>query len=128
MKQIALSSIYTQWKGINSQRLSFRKLSLDDEQSIYHYSSDPEVTKYVLFPTHKSIEDTKAFIKLNLEKYEKGEIACWGVTIKNTGELIGTADFVWWNLDHKKAEVGYCYAKEHWNKGYASEALMFFIY
>jgi [ribosomal protein S5]-alanine N-acetyltransferase len=126
-KKITLSSIYTLWKGMYTLRLAFRKLSLEDEQVVYRYSSNPEVTQYVLFPTHKSTEDTRAFIKLNLEKYEKGEIACWAVTLKDTGELVGTADFVWWNLDHKKAEVGYCFAKEHWNKGYASEALMVLI-
>jgi ribosomal-protein-alanine N-acetyltransferase len=124
MQNIDLSSIYTLWNGMRTPRLAFRKLSLEDEQAIFHYSSNPEVTQYVIFPTHRSLEDAQAFIKLNLEKYEKGQVACWAVTLCDTGELVGTADFCWWSLDQRKAEVGFCFAKEQWSKGYASEALM----
>ena len=124
MKRIELSSIYTEWNGMRTPRLAFRKLRLEDEQAVFHYASNPEVTKYVIFPTHQSLEDTRAFIQLNLEKYEKGQVACWAVTLKDTGALVGTADFCWWSLDQRKAEVGYCFATEHWGKGYASEALM----
>ncbi|MDD4029161.1 MAG: GNAT family N-acetyltransferase [Caldisericia bacterium] len=115
---------YAHWNGMNSPRLVFRKLTMKDADAIFHYASDPEVTRYVLFPTHKSMDDTFAFIQINLDKYKDEETACWGVTLKDTGELIGTADFVWWNVYHKKAEVGYCFAKEYWNQGFATEALM----
>lgn len=127
MKKIALSSIYTQWDGMSTPLLAFRKLSMNDAEALFHYASDPEVTKYVIFPTHQSLEDTRAFIQLNLEKYEKGQVACWAVTLKDTGALVGTADFCWWSLEQRKAEVGFCFAKEHWGKGYASEALMALI-
>ena len=71
MKRIELSSIYTEWNGMRTPRLAFRKLRLEDEPAVFHYASNPEVTKYVIFPTHQSLEDTRAFIQLNLEKYEK---------------------------------------------------------
>jgi len=119
---------YIHWNGMTSPRLAFRKLSMKDADTIFHYASDPEVTRYVLFPTHKSMDDTFAFIQINLDKYKDGETASWGVTLKETGELIGTADFVWWNVYHKKAEVGYCLAKEHWNQGFATEALMSLVH
>jgi [ribosomal protein S5]-alanine N-acetyltransferase len=119
---------YAHWNGMESSRLAFRKLTMKDADAIFHYSSNPAVTRYVLFPTHKSMDDTFAFIQTNVEKYRAGEVACWGVTLKETGELIGTADFVWWNVYHKKAEVGYCFAPEYWNKGYATEALMNLIH
>ncbi len=127
MKIIELSSIYIQWNGMRTPRLAFRKLHLEDEQAVYHYSSNPEVTKYVIFPTHQSLEDTRAFINLSMEKYKKGQVACWAVTLKDTGAMVGTADFCWWSMEQHKAEVGFCFATEHWGIGYASEALMALI-
>ena len=116
-------SIYHNWQGMRTQRLCFRQLTLDDKEAIFHYASDPEVTQYVLFPTHRSMDDTINFIQMNLQKYANHEIACWGVALNSNSLLIGTADFVWWSPEHRKAEVGYCFAKEYWNQGYATEAL-----
>ncbi|MCE5223575.1 GNAT family N-acetyltransferase [bacterium] len=119
-----IQKIYGNWEGMKTSRLAFRKLSLDDKEAIFHYSSDPEVTKYVLYPTHQSFDDTLSFINQTITKYEKQEVSCWGVTLQSTHQLIGTADFVWWSTDHRKAEAAYCFSKEYWNQGYATEALM----
>lgn len=119
-----IHTIYYNWEGMKTDRLAFRKLTLEDKEAIFHYASDPEVTKYVLYPTHTSLEDSITFIHQTMMKYDKNEVSCWGVTLLKTKQLIGTADFIWWNTDHRKAEIGYCFSKEYWNQGYATEALM----
>jgi ribosomal-protein-alanine N-acetyltransferase len=37
---------------IETERLILRPLTMADDEPIYAYGSDPEVTKYVLFETH----------------------------------------------------------------------------
>ena len=122
-----IQKIYGSWEGMQTNRLAFRKLTPDDKEAIFHYASDPEVTKYVLYPTHQTYDDTLAFIHQTRMKYHKDEVSCWGVTLRSNGQLIGTADYIWWSTDHRKAEVGFCFSKEYWNQGYATEALMALI-
>jgi [ribosomal protein S5]-alanine N-acetyltransferase len=118
-----IENVYGSFEKIETDRLLIRKLSKEDAHAIFHYASDPEVTKYVFFQTHQTLEDTWKFLEFSLEKYEKKEVAPWGIEWKETGELIGTCDFLWWSVEHKKAEIGYIISKEFWNRGIMSEAV-----
>jgi ribosomal-protein-alanine N-acetyltransferase len=121
MKTIA--DVYGNFTYLETESLIIRKLTKEDAPAIFHYASDPEITKYVLFPTHQTIEDTWTFLGPTLEKYEKKEVAPWGLAFKENNQLIGTCDFVWWDTVHHKAEIGYILAKKYWNKGIMSEAV-----
>lgn len=118
-----IEEVYGNFEKIETERLLIRKLTKEDAPDIFHYASDPETTKFVLFPTHQTVEDTWKFLGPTLEKYEKKEVAPWGIEWKETGRLIGTSDFIWWNPDHKKAEIGFILTKEYWNQGIMSEAV-----
>jgi len=51
---------------IETSRLLLRKATPQDVDSIFsRYASDPEVTRYVGWPMHRSIDDTHAFLKFN---------------------------------------------------------------
>lgn len=45
------------------------------------------------------------------------------ITDAGSGEWLGTIGFHFYEPDSQRAEVGYDIWKEHWNQGYASEAL-----
>ena len=49
--------------SIETERLLLRPITMKDAPDIFSYASDPEVTRYVRFVTHKSIKDTHAFIR-----------------------------------------------------------------
>ena len=57
---------------IHTDRLLLRAITMKDATDIFAYASDPEVTKYVRFVTHKSIKDTHAFIRRVQSSYRKG--------------------------------------------------------
>lgn len=118
-----VEEVYGNFSYLETERLVIRRLTKEDVPAIFHYASDPEITKYVLFPTHQSLEDTWTFLGPTLEKYEKKEVAPWGLALKESNQLIGTCDFVWWDTTHHKAEIGYILSKEYWNKGIMSEAV-----
>lgn len=46
-----------------------------------------------------------------------------GIVLRETGELLGTIGFHFYEADTQRAEVGYDIWKESWNMGFASEAL-----
>lgn len=108
-------------KQIQTKRLILRYLNDDDVESVfYNYANDDEVTKYLTWPTHKTIEDTKKIFKFwkneldNLKKYH------YFIELKETHELIGScavADFV-----NGIPEIGYVIGKKWWNQGIMTEA------
>ncbi len=108
---------------LETERLKFRKLTIRDTGDVFEYASVPEVSLYVTWSPHRTIADTKSFLKHMLFQYEKGIPSSWGIELKETGKLIGTGGYLWWSTEHSKAEVGYVISDKYWNKGYMTEAL-----
>lgn len=107
---------------LQTDRLLLRALSMDDAEDVFNYGSNPHVSQYVTWNTHRSIEDTQEFIKFALERYQNKQVAPWGMEYKETGKLIGTIDFISWNQKHKTAEIGYVLSEDYWSKGLTTEA------
>jgi ribosomal-protein-alanine N-acetyltransferase len=108
---------------LETERLKFRKLTMRNAGDIFEYASVPEVTLYVSWTPHRTLADTKSFLKHVLFQYEKGIPASWGIVLKENDKLIGTGGYLWWSTEHSKAEVGYVISDKYWNKGYMTEAL-----
>ena len=108
---------------IMTPRLTLRRMTIRDAQDMFEYSKDPEVALHVLWDAHKSISESKAYIRYMLRKYRGGEPASWGIVETATGRLIGTIGYMWYQSDNNAAEVGYSLAHDCWNKGYMTEAL-----
>lgn len=50
---------------IETERLILRYLNDEDLESVfYNYANDDEVTKYLTWPTHRSLEDTKMIFNI----------------------------------------------------------------
>lgn len=107
---------------IETERLLLRKITLEDAQDMFQYGSDAEVSRHVTWDAHQTLEDTKEFIQIVLTKYENGDLAPWGIVLKETNQLIGTIDFVSWQTNHKTAEIGYVISKIYWGQGITTEA------
>ncbi|MGE7603519.1 GNAT family N-acetyltransferase [Peribacillus sp. NPDC097675] len=107
---------------LETERLILRKVTWDDVEDIHAYSSIEEVTKYVTWETHKTLEDTKEFIKFAFTQYENKHIAPWGIQYKENGKIIGTIDFVSHHGGHRVAEIGYVLSQDYWGKGIMTEA------
>ncbi len=108
---------------LETPRLRLRKLTLKDAQDVYAYSRDPMVAEHVLWEAHRSIFDTRSYIRFMQRKYRMGEPASWGIVIKETGQVVGTIGFMWIQQDNASAEVGYSLSRAFWNQGYMTEAL-----
>lgn len=103
-------------------RLLFRPPVRDDAQAIFErYASDPEVTRYMGWPRHTSVADTKAFVA-----FSEGEWRHWPagpllVFSRETGQLIGSSGL---GMESPGcAATGYVFARDAWGLGYATETL-----
>ncbi len=108
---------------IDTPRLLLRRMTMADAQDIFAYSRDPEVSRHVLWDAHRSIHDSRAYLRYILRQYRAGEPSSWGIELKETGHLIGTIGYMWWNQEYHSAEVGYSLSRTYWNQGLMSEAL-----
>jgi len=108
---------------IETERLVLRHLEMSDDEAVYAYASDPAVTRYSIFETHKSIEDARTFLKTVQEGRENKSGACWGLVERSTGTLFGSLGLHHYEEAHKRVEAGYALGSKYWNKGYATEAL-----
>lgn len=118
-----LDHIFINLPPIETKRLVLRKLEYSDKNDIFEYAKNSNVAEYVLWEPHQSELDTLAFLNIVYESYNKNEAAPWGITLKNSNKIIGTAGFVKWNKENKTAEIGYALSQEYWKKGITSEAI-----
>ena len=106
---------------LSTERLVLRKLVIDDVNSIFNnWANDPEVTKYMTWKAHKSIEETKQILDIWLKEYKNPKTIRYGIVLKENNELIGAIDVV--DYIDNNPEIGYCLSRKYWNKGYMTEA------
>lgn len=105
---------------LTTERLKLRAVTLDDAEAMFTYGSNENVTKYVLWNTHETLEDSKEFIEMALETYKMHPFYHWGIEYE--GKFIGTIDYVMIHQHNKVGEIGYVLAEEYWNKGIVTEA------
>ena len=74
-----MGRIFANLPELETERLLLRKMRLDDAEAMFAYASDPEVTRYVLWDTHRSVEDSEEFLRHATEGYERGDYGGWGV-------------------------------------------------
>lgn len=116
--------VFADLPELETERLLLRKMRPDDAEAMFAYASDPEVTRYVLWETHHSIEDSESFLRSATEGYERGDFGAWGIVLKDSGAFIGTCGLGdRYAPEHTRAELGYVLSREHWGRGIMTEAV-----
>lgn len=118
-----MTTFFNNLPVLNTERLILRPVQADDIQDIYAYAKDPEVSFFVPWEVHNSIEDTRQFVNFVLADYAAGRVNCWALVLKEIGKVVGTAGFNKWSPGDRRAEVGYTLARELWGQGLTSEAM-----
>lgn len=109
---------------IETVRLILRPFVMEDAQAMFdNWASDPEVTKYLTWPAHTSVEISRMVMKDWVQSYENKEAYQWAIELKETGTLIGSVSVVRQDAELGSAEIGYCMGKAWWHQGIMSEAV-----
>lgn len=109
---------------IETARLILRKAVREDAEFMFrNWASDPEVTKFLTWPTHQSVEITRSVLDMWIPDYKKPNFYQWMIELKDLGEVIGTISVVRLNDNIEEAEIGYCIGQPWWGKGIVAEAL-----
>jgi ribosomal-protein-alanine N-acetyltransferase len=108
---------------LQTTRLRLRQLTLADQDDVYSYGSDPDVTEFMIWPRHTSISDTVAFLASIPKNLASQTSLGFGIELKATGKIIGSVGIHNISMKNHKAEIGYVLARPYWGKGLMSEAV-----
>jgi len=107
---------------IETARLRLRRPRAADAASVFaRYASDPDVTRYLGWPTHKSVNDTEGFLAYCTSEWERWPVGPYLVESRTDGVLLGSTGLGF--ETPQQAATGYVFARDAWGQGYATEAL-----
>ena len=111
---------------VETARLLLRRPTQEDADAIFNrYAKVPEVTTYLTWPTHRSLEDKKQFLTFSDGEWERWPIGPYLIHSLADGLLLGCT-----GLRFKSpavAETGYVFARDAWGQGFATEATLAII-
>lgn len=111
-------------RTITTERLILRRFTLEDAQAMYHnWASDPDVTRYLTWPAHGSVEITQMVLCDWIADYEKDDFYQWAIELRELGQPIGTISVVSHNDKAQLVHIGYALGRRWWRRGIMSEAL-----
>ena len=104
---------------IETARLTLERLRYEDAEEIFYaYASKTEATKYMSWPTHQRISDTRNYLKFAIQGWTFGIDYSYGVRLKETNQMIGSFGVL---NDQGKLQFGYILSPTQWGRGYATE-------
>ena len=108
---------------LKTERLICRQITDDDAAVLHEIWSDPEVTRYFSLEPFQSLAETREMMELlnSLPRINQG--VRWAVVRIADGTVLGTCGFHNYKPEHHRAEMGYELGRQHWGKGFMSEAI-----
>src|SRR5262245_55215906 len=89
---------------IFTARLRLRRPVATDEEAVFDYASDFEVTRFMDWPTHRSRTETAAFLQRCAPLWNLDEEFTWAVTLRHQDRPIGAISC---RIHAHKADFGY---------------------
>jgi len=113
-------------KRIETDRLVLRQFTEDDAVAMFkNYANDSEVTRYLSWPAHVSVEVSKGVLNEWISQYDNKNFYVWAIILKENGdEPIGSISVVRHDNKVESVTIGYCIGKKWWQQGITSEALL----
>ncbi len=109
-------------RRLETERLIMRAFVPEDARPMFrNWANDPEVTRFLTWPTHTSEEVTSKVVASWVEKNSDPASYQWAIVWKETMEPIGSISVVTWREEVGEAQVGYCIGKEWWHRGITTE-------
>lgn len=105
---------------IETPRLRLQRLRYEDAEEIFYtYASKPEATRYVSWPTHQRIAETRQYLKHAINAWNAGTEYAYAIRMKGSARLAGSIGAL---IKGSEVQVGYVISPVLWNNGIATEA------
>ncbi len=109
-------------RSLETARLALRRPTRRDADAIFRrYASDRTALRWVSFPAHAGLDDTRRFLDFSAREWRRWPAGPLLILARDGGELLGGTGLAYEAAD--VASTGYVLARDAWGKGYATEAL-----
>lgn len=103
---------------LETERLVLRVPTLADAPAMFaNYASDPEVTKYLTWEPHASVEVSEFVLNMLTGFWDSGPAYPWSITIDD--EIVGMIEA---RIDAPRVELAWVLSRKLWGEGLMSEA------
>lgn len=110
-------------EGESSERLYFRKISIDDFDSWLDFHKDPRSTLYWKGDYGSPDEECQKWYNRQLFRYENNLGGHNALIEKKTKNLVGHCGLLVQEVDgNRELEIGYSLLPKYWGHGFATEA------
>jgi [ribosomal protein S5]-alanine N-acetyltransferase len=104
--------------AIQTARLLLRAFTRADALDVFAYASNPNVSRYTTWQTHRTAADSEAFIEMVLARGPGSHT--WAITQLYEPPVIGAIEFGLHG--NAEAQFHYVLAEPFWNRGVMTEA------
>ena len=106
---------------LETARLTLREFVPEDADAMARVLCDPDTMRYYPAPFTRAQVDE--WIERNRSRYRNDGVSLWAMLLKSSGELIGDCGIIRQEVDGEFLyEVGYHLRRDHWGRGFATEA------
>lgn len=114
---------------IETERLVLRKPRLEDADDLAVAYADPETVRYIGDGSTATRAEVEAEIEQWLERWDSWGLSLFSLERREDGRVVGRAGFLlWdretWQVPGDETEIGWLLGREHWGRGYATEAAL----
>ncbi len=114
---------------IRTERLLLRLPEPGDAPGLLEAFADPEAMQYIGDGSTTDLAGAERAVTRSLERWQDWGIGMFTVERTEDARVLGRAGFLrWdpktWQIGGSETEIGWGLAREHWGRGYATEAAL----
>ena len=111
-------------RTLSTPRLILRPFSAQDGEAMFRsWASDPEVTRFLTWPPHKTPEQSAPLCHVSAMNTLSVNRYIWALESRELGEVIGSLSVTDLNEASAVMELAYCLGRAFWGQGIMTEAL-----
>jgi [ribosomal protein S5]-alanine N-acetyltransferase len=108
---------------LTTKRLTLRPFVLDDAWDVERLAGMREIADTTLnIPHPYPVGAATRWIESHAPAWAAGTGVVYAIVETSNGKLAGAVSLMQMHREHRRAELGYWIAVDHWNKGYATES------
>jgi RimJ/RimL family protein N-acetyltransferase len=112
---------------IETERLLLRKPRVEDAADLAVAYANPEVVRFMGDGSTATLAEVEEGIARWLRRWDDWGMSLFSLERRDDGRVVGRAGFLrWdpetWEIGGDEVELGWLLAREHWGRGYATEA------
>jgi ribosomal-protein-alanine N-acetyltransferase len=107
--------------SFETERLRCRRTRPEDSPALFAaYATDPEVTRYLVWPPYRELAPLAAFVNGLVAEWDAGQGYRFELCLRGSDTPIGSIHL---HPQGGPVSIGYVLARAHWGRGLMAEAL-----